>query len=624
MALVAYFPSSQSIAQIAWPSNRISTCLCDKCDYSIHLDAPSLDFHTILEHSRSGYNPTPSERKAYLGMLDEARYEIDRRETELRRLREATQRLEEQKMLLQAYEAGVKHILSPIQNLPLDILGVIFQYVCCGKDATDIANNYLTVVWRGEKTNRLPSFDLSSVCIRWYSSVTSMPMLWTSFGNDGYDSISQSLVKTFLERSRSSLIDFKLTDLMLDSPFPPSPLVAHCNRWRHASIAGSVEFMFRSFLIPLIRRKETPSNLLSLDLECFPDRQAVHFPISLPRLKSLGIRGFILDFETPPDTVNKLYLSKVTCINALSFLQSFPNVESLTLDHIDSGIAPECAPIVFDTIQSLNLIFPLKSAFLTATKFPRLAHLYLGSGRDKSNGFQSIFSLLDQNDNFITLTHLSIKNMSIRYDTIFDVLSRIPSLTQLDLEEPLTDSRRSDTLRWTLELLAAPGTDLQEPTETLESQLTVDQTVVSSFSEDTSSDIVVEEELAEVFAGVGTGRYAPDADGYQSNYLEKDNDSFQERLLLPQLVEVNLALRPRNELLLDVVRSRRPIPENTWSDPREGLTDRAWLQTLRVRYPQLHTRNRQVLEDFEALEERLKPFKEGGLDVVIEIPVLDP
>ncbi|KAJ3968876.1 hypothetical protein EV361DRAFT_870495 [Lentinula raphanica] len=586
MALVAYFPSSQSIAQIAWPSERISTRLCDKCNHSIHLDAPSLDFHTILKHSRSGYNPTPSEHKAYLGMLDEARYEIDRRETELRRLREATQRSEEQKMLLQAYEAGVKHILSPIQNLPLDILGVIFQYVCCGKDATDIANNYLTVVWRGKKTNRLPSFDLSSVCIRWYSFVTSMPTLWTSFGNDGYDSISQSLVKTFLERSRSNLIDFKLTDLMLDSLFPPSPLVAHCNRWRHASIAGSVEFMFRSFLIPLIRRKETPSNLLSLDLECFPDRQAVHFPISLPRLKSLGIRGFILDFETPPDTVNKLYLSKVTCINALSFLQSFPNVESLTLDHIDSGIAPECAPIVFDTIQSLNLIFPLKSAFLTATKFPRLAHLYLGSGRDKSNGFQSIFSLLDQNDNFITLTHLSIKNMSIRYDTIFDVLSRIPSLTQLDLEEPLTDSLRLDTLRWTLELLAAPR-------------------------EDTGSDIDEEGLPEQVIKGVGTGKYAPDADGYQSNYLEKDNDSFHERLLLPQLVEVNLALRPRNELLLDVVRSRRPISENTRSDPREGLTDRAWLQTLRV------------FEDFEALEERLKPFKEGGLDVVIEIPVLD-
>ncbi|KAJ3753134.1 hypothetical protein EV360DRAFT_88076 [Lentinula raphanica] len=556
-------------------------------------------------------------------MLDEARYEIDRRETELCRLREATQRLEEQKMLLQAYEAGIKHIISPIQNLPLDILGVIFQYICCGKDATDIANNYLTVVWRGEKTNRLPSFDLSSVCIRWYSFVTSMPTLWTSFGNDGYDSISQSLVKTFLERLRSNLIDFKLTDLMLDSPFPPSPLVAHCNRWRHAFIAGSVEFVFRSFLIPLDGCKETLSNLVSLDLECYPDPQTVHFAIILPRLKSLRICGFILDFETPPDNVNNLYLSRVTRINALSFLQSFPNIESLTLDHIDPGImAPEYTPIVFNTVHSLLLIPPFKSAFLTALKFPRLTHLYLASSRIKTYGLQSIFSLLDQNDNFITLTHLSIVNMSIRYDTIFNLFSRIPSLTQLDLEEPLTDSRRPDTLRWTLELLAAPGTDLQEPTETLESQLTVNRTVVSSSGEDTGSDIVEEEELTEVFAGVGTGRYAPDADGYQSNYLEKDNNSFHERLLLPQLVEVDLALRPRNELL-DVVRSRRPIPENTRSDPRESLTDRAWLQTLRVRYPQPHTRNRQVLEDFEALEKSLKPFKEGGLDVVIEIPVLD-
>ncbi|KAJ3822716.1 hypothetical protein F5880DRAFT_1507553 [Lentinula raphanica] len=123
-----YFPSSQSIAQIAWPSERISTRLCDKCNHLIYLDAPLLDFHTILERSRSGYNPTPSERKAYLGMLDEARYEIERRETELRRLQEMIPRLEEQIQLLQAYEAGIKHIISPIQSLPLEILGVIFQY----------------------------------------------------------------------------------------------------------------------------------------------------------------------------------------------------------------------------------------------------------------------------------------------------------------------------------------------------------------------------------------------------------------------------------------------------------------------------------------------------------------
>ncbi|KAJ3717774.1 hypothetical protein C8R42DRAFT_676599 [Lentinula raphanica] len=169
-----YFRPSQSIAQISWPSERISACLCDECDYSIHLDTPSLDFPGILARTRSGYNPTASERMANLGILQKTRSEIDRRESELLRLQTAMKKLEEQQKLLQAYEVGIRHLSSPIQSLPLEILGLIFQYVCCGNDAKHIANKYTHSRGFRVRPQRLCSGPLLAM-----TSTILFPKLWS-------------------------------------------------------------------------------------------------------------------------------------------------------------------------------------------------------------------------------------------------------------------------------------------------------------------------------------------------------------------------------------------------------------------------------------------------------------
>ncbi|KAJ3831384.1 hypothetical protein F5878DRAFT_729666 [Lentinula raphanica] len=605
-----YFPSSQSIAQIAWPSERISTRLCDKCNHLIYLDAPLLDFHTILERSRSGYNPTPSERKAYLGMLDEARYEIERRETELRRLQEMIPRLEEQIQLLQAYEAGIKHIISPIQSLPLEILGVIFQYVCCGKDATDIAN------WcRFGSKNRLPTYDVSRVCIRWNKFVTSMPLLWTSFGSSSSSSVSDAFVQTFIERSRSNLIDFNLSNHTSSRKYTPSPLVAHCNRWCHVSIAGSASVIMNSFLLPLVN-KEPLSNLLSLHLDhCNRPRQLVQLPIIFPSLKLLVIRGLSVIFGSPQYTVTTLRLSRVNCTNALLFLHYFPNIESIELGHISAGDPRKCAPVVFDKARTLTLIFRLENAFLAVIKFPHLTRLSLDNSRMKEFEFQPILSLLDQSQ--CALTSLSIKDVSIRYEELLQLCRRLPSLTHLDVKEPITIYRRANTMRWILELLATPRHPGLQP-EGLHKAI-VDEKPVS-LSNDNNENLELERE-DELDMGQ-QDHNAADADGYLSYYEKEDYNRNLRELLLPQLVELSLVLRPRNELLLDLVHSRRPMLEySPESDPRT-LTDRACLRKLHIRYPQPHSRNPKVLEHFKALQESLRLFEEGGLEVEIEIPVL--
>ncbi|KAJ3972158.1 hypothetical protein EV361DRAFT_160021 [Lentinula raphanica] len=592
---LSLLPLSQSIAQIAWPKATklpISTCLCDQCNHLIHLDTPLNDFHEILERSRSGYNPSASECKAYLGMLDQARSELGCYQSELRRLRELTQKLEKQQRLLQAFEAGIRHILSPIQILPEEILGVIFQYACCGKDATDIANNYDPTPY-GTKHRLFPTLDMSSVCIRWYRLVTSMPVLWTSFGTIGYNSKSDLMVRTFLERSRLNLVDFRISGSVTQyGRSSPSPLVAHCNRWRHVSIAGSSSFVSQSFLEPLVECKETPSNLRSLALECYSSHP-IELPLIFPSLKSLVLRGLTLNFEKPQYTITTLCLSKVTCNGALSFLLHLPNVESLEVEEIEQGDGlPSSTPIVLNKMRNLTLRYPVEDAFLTSIKCPHLASLHLYNNLDfKDLQFESMISFLDKPG--CPLTCLTFKKMAIDRAKLLRLFRLVPSLTYLEAEELVTRVRFADIIGGILELLAAPWCS------------SVDRDVDGeSRDEESESEQVDEDET--------------DEEVFPLSRQSRSHSDLQE-LVLPQLAELHLGLRPRNKLLLDVVRSRRPIlPESNL----EHSTDRAChLRAVHIHYPYSHVRSRVVFKQLEALQKKLKPFKEGGLDVEIIMPL---
>ncbi|KAE9393750.1 hypothetical protein BT96DRAFT_796887, partial [Gymnopus androsaceus JB14] len=94
---------------------------------------------------------------------------------ELHRLQSLSRELEAQRDLLEAYMAGIRSIMSPIHKLPLELLGEIFKYICCG----DIGINCII----SEAEKQLPTLAVSGVCIRWYNLVTSMPALWSSFGS---------------------------------------------------------------------------------------------------------------------------------------------------------------------------------------------------------------------------------------------------------------------------------------------------------------------------------------------------------------------------------------------------------------------------------------------------------
>ncbi|KAJ3776346.1 hypothetical protein FB446DRAFT_818737, partial [Lentinula raphanica] len=341
---------------------------------------------------------------------------------------------------------------------------------------------------------------------------------------------------------------------------------------------------------------------LELDCDAF---EPFNLPTIFPSLETLVLRGIILDFKTPQYTITALYLSRLSHLNALSlsFLSSFPNLENLKLEDIRENDPSTSAPIVFDKIQSLILILPFESDSLITLKFPHLVHLDLrdSDSYTETNSYfyfsrQTAFSLLDQD--LCGLTHLSIHRMLLLYNEVLKLFRLVPSLTHLDVEEPSNRFRKADTMRWVLELLAGPQhPGLPEAMATPE--IDMDEDINSPFNHD---DIDMAEEW--------------DSEQEDENGSdEEDHNSDLQELLLPRLVALNLTMRPRNKLLLDVVRSRQPILE-------DNPGDRACLRTLRIRIRHSNgsARYPKIPAHVEAFQKSLKPFEERGLDVDIEIP----
>ncbi|KAE9409970.1 hypothetical protein BT96DRAFT_912867 [Gymnopus androsaceus JB14] len=138
---------SGSIAQHDWPKERVSTRLCAKCGDSFQMDLHELKYDETIRRVRSGYSPYGLERALYSKLLEDAQEEMDRCQTELRRLQELSKAMEAQQELLGTYMAGIRCMMSPIYKLPQEMLGEIFQYICCGGMGVNLASAVDGIIW---------------------------------------------------------------------------------------------------------------------------------------------------------------------------------------------------------------------------------------------------------------------------------------------------------------------------------------------------------------------------------------------------------------------------------------------------------------------------------------------
>ncbi|KAE9395553.1 hypothetical protein BT96DRAFT_861800 [Gymnopus androsaceus JB14] len=361
----------RSVGQHVWHEKPLSTRLdmCAKCGDSFQFNLQQLKYDETIHRVRSGYSLDEPEQAVYSKLLDEAQRDLDRCQPELRRLQSLLRELESQQDLLRAYVAGVRSIMAPIHKLPLELLGEIFKYTCCG----DIGVN--CIISRAEK--QLPTLAVSGVCIRWYNLVTSMPALWSSFGSKSLDSPSTlSLFKVFLERSRLHPIDFQIDDFHPQSPdddlFWSLIAIENSSRWRHVQIAAQESDMVDDFLLPLVDGKQHLSALVSLNLRSeFGDEAS--FPVDCPILQSLTLTGAPLDLEYPRPTVTSLNLERLFPIEIYRVILHCPNIQVLEVKCVLEGEAPPhicCSTLKF-TMEYGELLSQWSTAFFRLCDFSK-------------------------------------------------------------------------------------------------------------------------------------------------------------------------------------------------------------------------------------------------------------
>ncbi|KAE9409950.1 hypothetical protein BT96DRAFT_969709 [Gymnopus androsaceus JB14] len=402
---MAYFV--KSIAQHNWPKERGSMHLCAKCGDSFQLDLQELDYDKILHRVRSGYSPERLECSVYSKLLDGAKEKMDRCQMELRRLRVLLKELETQQDFLEAYIAGARSMVSPIHSFPVELMGEIFK---------------------------------------WYNLVTSMPVLWSSFGSHALtDASTSSLFNVFLQRSQSHPIDFKLFDGYYSSGMPRHVLasltaIETTNRWRHVQITGP-RFAVKEILQALIDSGRSLPELVSLNLDV---NVRLSFPVDCPNLRFLTLHDVSLDLEYPRLTVTYLDLMGLSPKETSQLIRCCPNIQVLVLRELlerkeEEAIAPiSCNTAKFTVAfgDSYDGVLPI----FDSLTFPELNHLELLGPRQqtiepKTFLITSLCSMLERSQS--QLTHLTIPSVPSIAADLLRIFLCVPSVTTLERREDL-------------------------------------------------------------------------------------------------------------------------------------------------------------------------------------------
>ncbi|KAJ3741536.1 hypothetical protein DFH05DRAFT_1578639 [Lentinula detonsa] len=530
MILTVAIPSDdldESVAQYTWPKECISTELCVKCGDSLELNLHQLRFSESLACGRAGYYPAGSERAAYDKLLGNTQIELDRCQKEIDRLEILCNTLIASKQLLQANQRLIHSILSPINKLPLDLLGNIFEYVCYDR-------NYIS----GYNLSNVPIIKISRVCYRWRSLVSSMPIMWSKFQcSENEYGHSHNLLPLFLRRSHPCPIDFQLLDKnecegSSRSSKNMSSLLLHSDRWRHVEIRS--QFPTAYLLQPLIKSRVQLPSLESLTLGLGVEELDVpDFLMPCANLKSLTLsrRGLKLQFPRP--TITRLVLKRMSCESALGVISHCPNVQDVELHGLKRGSdlptpAYKCNANKLELSSSLYTQSAI-STLLPGIHFDQLTSLNIhddGSNR-KLDWFdiENVCLMLERSPTNLTSLSLRLRVESFSIKRVLHLFSYMPLLTELEVGE---NWDQKGSIYPILKSLIAPQTS-----EAIMGEMDENGGGLEELSDDKEDEADLDKDDKE------------------------DDTEIPEGLcLLPKLTKLRLIIRPRPKLLLKLLRSR--------------------------------------------------------------------
>jgi hypothetical protein len=250
------------------------------CPYCRPQTAKYLDAHRNLEIEkklRDNDVPPPSEQ-------DELRKIVEEGEQELKRLHDSlTLSMNQQTSELRSFLSRMKSLLSPIRNLPSDLLSKIFLMFV--EDAGGL-------VLPTKNHTSIPPNILSSTCKFWRDLVLSTPSLWAELNITLKTGFPTAMLEIILSRSRTShrALPLKLQISSSWMAFGPQsdealkPLTRECSRWRWLSLVDPW-----NILSSLCFRTSISGYLPSLE----------HLKVSYSSLKHFGDVPLVISQHAP-------------------------------------------------------------------------------------------------------------------------------------------------------------------------------------------------------------------------------------------------------------------------------------------------------------------------------------
>ncbi len=421
--------------------------LCNNCGHSFDIQVPSLPLN-VAGYLRAGRQINSElEEETYSQTLSALRKKISECNLEISNLKSIVKNLKDGRQLIRnSALRKVQSLVAPIRRLPLEILEMIFGYVCIsvhGCNATRLA-------YRGP-------FILSTVCIYWRDIYLSSPRLWTSvFANaDSSDLFPhfKNVLKLVQERSRQLPLH-----LDVSAQCSPPSLFLNIPRLHYH---GLDSLFYGKGTLNLCRLKSlslhfnTNSSIVSLqnshgefpELEHLklsgvfeasdPDEPLIEIFVHAPKLHTLSLNSFsdIVHFRLPDEQITTVHYSDYRSRNmSASQCKRFPSATTATFHRCDLNLF-NTSDLPFGKLLLEDVI--LHGSPISQKMIPYLTSLELVSTDqevDRTTYHAGVIRSLVQHVSR-SLTELTLTTVDFTSTDALSILRMTPNIVKLSIVE---------------------------------------------------------------------------------------------------------------------------------------------------------------------------------------------
>ncbi|KAJ6500731.1 hypothetical protein C8R45DRAFT_897009 [Mycena sanguinolenta] len=406
-----------------------ATNLCETC--SNKFEHISYNDESALSALRANYSPEGAAIDEVILLMAEIDSQLEHYDPEISRLRKILADLEARKAHLQWYHKCCSSIISPIRQLPPEVLGMIFLG-CMGPEP-----NVIPVV--------------GQVCRHWRDLVEGTPRLWSnlSIGRKRFSFHQRyvNMASLFLKRSANRPLSISIRN-PADARLV-TLVRRHADRWATLRLASTDNAFYNSLgldsALPMLEKLEI--------LEAV-NRLANSEPIPLkihnaPKLKHVVLKDGPEYWDLPWTQLTHLEYDTSHVIDAVYILRMCPHLEECSLGMLDKPVEdPEAIPTIrpllklrslrlaIDTVSPKQPASTMMSTFFSAVTAPALTSLEV-IGQWAPTEFTDFLTR-----NQCQLTHLSMRPGYMKDDKIIDVLQALPTLNTLLLDVDIGTSRQ--------------------------------------------------------------------------------------------------------------------------------------------------------------------------------------